>query len=255
MNTKNLSTLKIHKLTQAQYERELAAGRIDENALYLTPDDNYSNEDIDTILAGKSDTSHIHDNASTENDGFMSSGMVVKLDGIDTEANKTIVDDSLDNDSTNPVQNKIITSEINTLNSNLDGFKDDVASTVSAIQTLINTNTASIDELKTTTETQSASIGIINTNVSNLQNEIETKVNKQELEWATYNESSNLAIQVPNSSFKVMLDDAAITLSQGENTATFKDNTFTSEKLVANASLSVGGLVFVDEGDAGFSIM
>ena len=39
MITENLSTLKIHKLTQAQYNRELAAGRIDENALYLTPDE------------------------------------------------------------------------------------------------------------------------------------------------------------------------------------------------------------------------
>lgn len=37
--TENLSTLKIHKLSQAQYERELAAGRIDENALYLTPEE------------------------------------------------------------------------------------------------------------------------------------------------------------------------------------------------------------------------
>lgn len=37
MITENLSTLKIHKLTKAQYERELAAGNIDENALYLTP--------------------------------------------------------------------------------------------------------------------------------------------------------------------------------------------------------------------------
>ena len=39
MITENLSTLKIHKLTQAQYERELAAGRIDETALYMTPDE------------------------------------------------------------------------------------------------------------------------------------------------------------------------------------------------------------------------
>lgn len=39
MITENLSTLKIHKLTQAQYERELEAGRIDPNALYLTPDE------------------------------------------------------------------------------------------------------------------------------------------------------------------------------------------------------------------------
>lgn len=39
MITENLSTLKIHKLSQAQYNRELEAGRIDENALYLTPDE------------------------------------------------------------------------------------------------------------------------------------------------------------------------------------------------------------------------
>lgn len=43
MQTQNVSTLKIHKLTQAQYDREAAAGNIDENALYLTPD-----EEIDT---------------------------------------------------------------------------------------------------------------------------------------------------------------------------------------------------------------
>ena len=39
MNTENLKTLKIHKLSQAQYERELLAGNIDPTALYLTPDD------------------------------------------------------------------------------------------------------------------------------------------------------------------------------------------------------------------------
>ena len=51
MTIENLSTLKIHKLSQAQYERESAAGRIDENALYLVPDneipslDNYYTKD------------------------------------------------------------------------------------------------------------------------------------------------------------------------------------------------------------------
>lgn len=43
MNIENLSTLKIHKLTQAQYSRELEAGNIDPSALYLTPDENDSN--------------------------------------------------------------------------------------------------------------------------------------------------------------------------------------------------------------------
>lgn len=47
MKTENLSTLKIHKLSQEQYDRELAAGRIDENAIYLTPDDGV---DVDNII-------------------------------------------------------------------------------------------------------------------------------------------------------------------------------------------------------------
>ena len=38
MNTENLSTLKIHKLSQEQYDREKDAGNIEETALYLTPD-------------------------------------------------------------------------------------------------------------------------------------------------------------------------------------------------------------------------
>ena len=39
MVTTNLSTLKIHKLSKSQYERELAKGTLEENALYLTPDE------------------------------------------------------------------------------------------------------------------------------------------------------------------------------------------------------------------------
>jgi hypothetical protein len=57
--TENLSTLRIHKLTKEQYDRELAAGRIDENALYLTPDNEsdlsaYATQEyVDEALAGK----------------------------------------------------------------------------------------------------------------------------------------------------------------------------------------------------------
>ena len=38
MRTEDLSTLKINKLTQAQYDKALQEGRINENELYLTPD-------------------------------------------------------------------------------------------------------------------------------------------------------------------------------------------------------------------------
>lgn len=39
MTTENVSILKIHKLTQTQYDREVEAGTADELALYLTPDE------------------------------------------------------------------------------------------------------------------------------------------------------------------------------------------------------------------------
>ena len=38
MITKNLSTLKINKLSQKQYDRESVAGNLNENEIYLTPD-------------------------------------------------------------------------------------------------------------------------------------------------------------------------------------------------------------------------
>lgn len=63
MITENLSTLKIHKLTKAQYERELDAGRIDENAIYLTPDETTDLSGYATIdqVNSKADINHTHD--------------------------------------------------------------------------------------------------------------------------------------------------------------------------------------------------
>lgn len=62
METTNVSTLQIHKLTKAQYDRELAAGNIDENALYLTPDEEidlsgYATKDE---VNAKADSNHEH---------------------------------------------------------------------------------------------------------------------------------------------------------------------------------------------------
>lgn len=70
MITNDVSTLKIHKLTQAQYDRELAAGNLDENALYLTPDDDIEIADVvglQSVLDSKqaagsyASSSHTHD--------------------------------------------------------------------------------------------------------------------------------------------------------------------------------------------------
>lgn len=62
MKTENLSTLKIHKLSQAQYERELAAGNIDKSAIYLTPEPDIDLSKYATVdqLNGKASSDHSH---------------------------------------------------------------------------------------------------------------------------------------------------------------------------------------------------
>jgi hypothetical protein len=72
--TENLSTLKIHKLTQEQYDRELEAGRVDENALYLTP---YEETDLSDYA-----TKEYVNNKITENSGSSESSnlFVVTID-------------------------------------------------------------------------------------------------------------------------------------------------------------------------------
>lgn len=68
MKTTNVPTLKIHKLTQEQYDRELANGNIDENAIYLTPDEEIDLSPYATIeqLNGKANTSHGNHVPTTE---------------------------------------------------------------------------------------------------------------------------------------------------------------------------------------------
>lgn len=50
--------------------------------------------------------------ATTSTAGLMSTSDKTKLDGIEAEANKTIVDNTLSASSTNPVQNKVVNTEL-----------------------------------------------------------------------------------------------------------------------------------------------
>ena len=64
----------------------------------------YTKTEIDTKLNNKADKT----TATTSANGLMSEEDKSKLDGIATEANKTVVDSSLSSSSTNPVQNKVV---------------------------------------------------------------------------------------------------------------------------------------------------
>lgn len=73
------------------------------------PLDKVTHQDI----SGKANVNHSHDSASSSANGFLSKEDKSKLDGIATEANKTVVDSDLSTSSTNPVQNKVVNSALN----------------------------------------------------------------------------------------------------------------------------------------------
>lgn len=73
-----------------------------------------------THVDGSPGTSAMIEAASATKAGVMSADNFNKLQGIASGANKTIVDSTLSSTSTNPVQNKVINSNLNTINSELN---------------------------------------------------------------------------------------------------------------------------------------
>lgn len=69
----------------------------------------YTKTETDTKLNNKANKTTV----TTSANGLMSKEDKSKLDGIATEANKTVVDSSLSSSSTNPVQNKVVNSALN----------------------------------------------------------------------------------------------------------------------------------------------
>lgn len=75
---------------------------------------NHTHSDYATVTAlnEKADATHSHGNATASVSGFLSKSDKSKLDGVETGANKTIVDTALSSTSSNPVQNKVVYSAL-----------------------------------------------------------------------------------------------------------------------------------------------
>lgn len=81
--------------------------------------------DLQSSLDGKADEGHTHtlddvtdlSVASSQGNGLMSSADKIKLDGVEEGANKIVVDSAMSESSVNPVQNKIVKAELDSLNS------------------------------------------------------------------------------------------------------------------------------------------
>lgn len=101
---------------------------------------------LEAVAAGKADKTHSHSDASTSAAGFMTAAMVTKLNGIATGANKTTVDTSLSTSSTNPVQNKVIATALNSATSTIATNTSSISAHSTAISNL-QTAVAEIQEI------------------------------------------------------------------------------------------------------------
>lgn len=110
----NTATQSVSGLMSAADKKKLdgiAAGAAEikvDTALSSTSTNPVQNKVINSALSGKAGTSV----ATTNANGLMSAADKTKLNGIATGANKTIVDTTLSDSSTNPVQNKVIKTEL-----------------------------------------------------------------------------------------------------------------------------------------------
>ena len=84
-----------------------------DSSLIADSDRPVKNSVITSALNNKANLQHDHNSASATAAGFMSKEMFNKLNEIEPQANKTVVDSALNSASTNPVQNKVINAELN----------------------------------------------------------------------------------------------------------------------------------------------
>lgn len=98
-----------------------------------------------TYVNGNSETFVTIDAASASHAGVMTVDNFNKLQGIATGANKTIVDSTLSSTSTNPVQNKVINSNLTTINNELSKKATKDVATTSVNGLMASTDKAKLD--------------------------------------------------------------------------------------------------------------
>ena len=131
MLTENLSTLKINRLTQEQYDAALTSGSINANELYLTPDDN----ELDTSaflrvtdVGSAVDINPINaDTLQGKNASYFATASNVS--SVNNSLNKINSDISTINSSLNTIDSDIstINGSLNTINSNISTINNSLS--------------------------------------------------------------------------------------------------------------------------------
>lgn len=116
------------------------------------------------------DTNTTYTTATTSDNGLMSSSDKSKLDGIATGATKVVVDSALSTSSTNAIQNKIVTTELNGKQSTITGAATTITSSnLTASRALASDSSGKVAVSAVT----SAELGYL----SGVTSEIQTQLN------------------------------------------------------------------------------
>ena len=164
----------------------------------------YTEDEVDTLLAGKAGL----DTATTSSNGLMSSADKVKLNGIETEANKTIVDSSLSGSSENPVQNKVVKTA-------LDNKVD-----VEAGKGLSTNDYTTAEKSKLAGIEEEANKTIVDASLNtSSENPVQNKVVKNALDGKANSSHSHSAVDVTDSNAYANLETSANASQQVINSA------------------------------------
>lgn len=179
MKTENLSTLKIHKLSKEQYEREFAAGRIDKNALYLTPE-----EEIDSSMyatkeevnnKAEKDHRHSYNDLNDKPTSLPANGG--NADTLDGKHANEFADGNEFKQLKTLVGDTSVSGQISTHNTATDAHND-IRDLINGLSTRLNTLADSDD---TTLDQMSEVVAYIKSNKSLIESITTSKVNVSDI--------------------------------------------------------------------------
>lgn len=192
-----LSTLMIHKLTQEEYDQEVANGTVDANAIYLTPEEEidlsnyatieqlagkadlehshddlyYTESEVDTLLSSKADSTHNHDSAY---DAFGSAEDAANT-ALDTA--KSYAKEYTDTAVSGLASASSVNTSINTHNTSTDAHND-IRELIADLSTAVN---KFLDVDDTTTDQLSEVLTLIENNKGTLESLTTSKINVSDI--------------------------------------------------------------------------
>lgn len=102
----NIDNLRINYLTKEQYEATLSAGEVNENELYITPEEEgYTKSETDSLLSGKANSTHTHTIANVTD-------LQTTLGSKASVSHTHTYDSAMSSTSTNAVQNNVVNSAL-----------------------------------------------------------------------------------------------------------------------------------------------